>query len=80
MEPERPEWADWLWRAWADLDGERPMIQAGMGGAVPGRIPWSALDRWARRYGVTGFDFDLLTRAVSVMDTVLLSHAVKGRS
>lgn len=47
-------------------------------GGVPGRIPWSAADRWARRHGITGFDFEYLLRALSVMDGVLISHATKG--
>lgn len=76
--PAFPAGAGWLWAAFRDLDTERPIIQAGAMGGVPGRIPWSAADRWARRHGITGFDFEYLLRALSVMDGVLISHATKG--
>jgi hypothetical protein len=77
-EPDFPEWAGWLWRAWQDLDGERVMIPVGMGGMIPGRIPWSAVDRWAARHGVIGSDFDFLARAITAMDRVLMEHTNKG--
>jgi hypothetical protein len=78
--PEFPEGAGWLWAAWRDLDSERPIIQLGMGGGVPGRIPWRAADQWARRHGVAGFDFDLLIRALGLMDAILINHALKKAS
>lgn len=54
------------------------MIQVGMSGMIPGRIPWTAIDRWAVRHGVSGCDFDFLLRAITAMDRVLLEHSSKG--
>jgi hypothetical protein len=54
------------------------MIAVGMGGMMPGRIPWRAVDQWAERYGITGADFEFLTRALSVMDAVLINHTGRG--
>ena len=73
----RPVWADWIWNAWNDLDGERAMIPVGMGGVVPGRIPWSSVDRWAARHGVDDGDFEFLVRALGAMDLILIQHSRK---
>jgi hypothetical protein len=54
------------------------MITAGAGVLIPGRIPWTALDRWARRHDIGGFDFDFLVRAIAAMDAVLIAHSSKG--
>lgn len=52
------------------------MIAGGGLGAppVPGRIPWSAIDRWACRYGITGGNHQLLLRAIALMDSILIDH------
>lgn len=44
-----------------------------MGG--PGPIPWSAIDRWAQRHGITDPDaFDDLVVLVRAQDDAYLSH------
>jgi hypothetical protein len=78
--PEFPAGAGWIWTAWQELDSERPIVPVGMGGGVPGRIPWRAADQWARRHGVAGFEFDFLIRALSAMDAILINHALKKAS
>lgn len=50
------------------------MHGGGMGAPVPGRIPWSAVDRWACRYGIDGDNHALLLRAMSLMDSILFDH------
>jgi hypothetical protein len=75
-EPEFPDGAAWLWECWRDLDTERPMVGVGGLGAppVPGRIPYSAVDLWARRHGVDGSEFAYLLRAISLMDSLLIEY------
>ena len=75
-EPEFPAWAGYIWQAWHDLDTERPMIPVGGMGAPPqpGRIPWGAVDRWARRHELGADEFRFLLRALALMDTILLNH------
>lgn len=55
------------WQAFDDLSGARPV---GFGGA--GDIPWTALDQWATRHGVTGDMFDMLVDVVRRMDAAWL--------
>ena len=76
--PEFPAWAGYVWAAWRELDTERPIHSAGAAGGVPGRIPWRAVDAWACRHGVTGWNFDFLLRALAMMDGILIKHASKG--
>lgn len=76
-EPPMPVWAGTLWKAWSDLDSSRPMITAGMGGVLPGRIPWSVLDRWAERHGIEGDHFDFFVRCLAVMDSILIERTNK---
>ncbi|MFT8245194.1 hypothetical protein [Roseomonas sp. BN140053] len=52
-------------------------VAAPMGGMIlksrPGRIPWSAVDRWCRRQGYGREDQDLLWRLLRVMDSEFLA-------
>lgn len=45
-----------------------------MGGSISGRIPWTAVDRWARRYAIDPQSFEFLVRALRVMDTMLIEY------
>jgi hypothetical protein len=74
QEPEFPAWAGWIFECWRDLDGDRESIPVGMGGSIPGRIPWTAVDRWARRYAIGPPWFEFLVRALRVMDALLIEH------
>jgi hypothetical protein len=62
---ELTEWALPYWAAWHSLATERPF--GAMGGA--GRIPWSAIDRYADK---SGFETDHLSRMLWAMDVVFL--------
>lgn len=79
-----PAGAEFAWAAFWRLHGDRPhiiegsVIAAGMGGATlieprPGRIPFGAIDRYARRFGIDGSAFDLLLRFVDVLDDEFLA-------
>lgn len=56
------------------------IIEAGMSGAPitktlpqPGRIPFGAIDRYARRYGIEGEAFDRLVTLIDPMDREYLA-------
>lgn len=61
------------------------VIAVGMGGATiieprPGRIPFSAIDRYADRYEIDGEAFDLLVELVSRLDSEFMKwDAEKAR-
>lgn len=44
-----------------------------------GFIPFTAIDCYARRYDVTGLDFDDLCSVITAMDTVYLEEKEKKR-
>lgn len=50
------------WEAFCSLSTDRP---GGMG-VMP--IPWSSIDRYARRHGIEGEDFDRLAKLVMAVD------------
>lgn len=79
-EPEFPAGADLYWRCWRDLDDDRLVVAGGMGPPLPGRIGWLAIDRWARRHGITGGQFELLVRVIREMDGVLLERQRRGKT
>jgi hypothetical protein len=78
VEPEKPAWSEHVFQAFRQLDADRASIPEGLGLSVPGRIPFSAVDRWARRYDVAGFAFDVLLRLIDDMDSAYLAHVRKG--
>lgn len=53
----------WIWEAWTDLTTCRHYTMGG-----PGPIPWTAIDQYAARHGVTGTDYELLVSAIRAMD------------
>lgn len=62
--------AEFYYRAWCELSGDRQM---GMGGVGP--IPFMSLDRYADRYGVHNVDeFSLFSRIMRAMDSVYIKH------
>ena len=56
-------------RAWRDLHSSRPIGMAG-----PGRIPWTAVNEWAKRHGVEGEQFDMLVECVEAQDEAYLAY------
>ncbi len=60
-----------VWSAFFDLCGDRP---AGMG--FVGQIPFSAVDRYAARYGITDIDeFETFQSLLRVMDAAYVRRA-----
>ncbi len=58
--------------AWDELCSDRPI------GNVVGSIPFTAIDRYAARYGFDDpDDFDLLRRAIRAMDFAYLEWAAE---
>lgn len=53
------------WAAWWELHSDRPI---GMGGA--GAIPFSAIDRYAERYGLIGDAFETFIDLIRAMEGV----------
>lgn len=46
-----------------------------------GPIPFSSIDRYARRFGLTLDEYDFFRRAMRAMDEIFLEHqAVKARA
>ena len=62
------------WRAFNELQADRPI---GMGGA--GGIPFTATDAWARRNGIEGDDFDWLMAALASLMELQFAHETRQR-
>lgn len=58
--------------AWSDLRTCRQLTEFG-----PGPLPWSSVDRWAERNGVTGQDFDFLWAMLTELDAEFTDYWVK---
>jgi hypothetical protein len=73
------------WNAFWTLHGDRPMFTQGFGtpmGAtiiepIPGRIPFQAIDCYARRFDIAGEAFDLLFMLVGELDREYLDFAAE---
>jgi hypothetical protein len=71
-----PPGGEFAWAAFWRLHSDRPMMVTGygipMGGTViqprPGRIPFAAVDRYAKRFGVRGEAFDMFLSLVDAID------------
>lgn len=75
--PDLDEGLDWYLDAFWMLTGERPV---GVFGGV-GRIPFSAVDRWAQRYGVDDLDgFERLQMIVDALDAEFIDFVAKHPS
>jgi hypothetical protein len=76
-----PPGAEFAWEAFWRLHGDRAHVTTGFAvpmGAVlieprPGRIPFSAIDRYARRYGIMGSEFDLFLGIIEAVDKEYLA-------
>ncbi len=65
--PTLPDHLQFTWRAYWALSSDRHI------GMAEGPIPWSAMDRYAIRYGIVSMDdFDFFTLLLKAMDTVYL--------
>lgn len=51
--------------------------QSGMG---IGAIPWTALDRWAERYGLTEEEFERLAIYIRMMDAEYIKYVSKKQN
>jgi hypothetical protein len=56
------------WDAFAALSTDRPV------GLDRGAIPWSSIDRYARRFGIEGDAFERFARLIRSMDAAYLSY------
>lgn len=72
-----PGWLMAPWRAWHRLTDDRPWLGGGMAAPIPGRIPWTAVARWAE---VHGLDLEFLDHCIAAMDGEFLDHHAKGRA
>lgn len=80
-----PVGAEHIWSAFWMLHGDRPMVTQGFGSpmgatiieSMPGRIPFSAIDCYARRFGIAGEAFDRLLLLVSEIDREYLNAAAE---
>lgn len=61
-----------FWNAWCELGSCRPPAFSGV---AP--IPWTALDRYARRHGWTDDEFEMLRVIVQALDDEMSEHAEK---
>ena len=69
QQPDLPERLSFVWSAFHDLRDERAL---GFGSV--GAIPWSALDRYARRFGPADEDeFARFAALLRAMDSVWLA-------
>ncbi len=70
--PTLPDHLQFTWRAYWALSSDRHI------GMAEGPIPWSAMDRYAIRYGIVNMDdFDFFTLLLKAMDTVYLEIRAK---
>lgn len=71
-----------VWEAFHNLTTERQL--GALGGCGP--IPWSSIERYARRYGIEELDeFEWFARLIRAVDTAYLVHVAskkpdKGKS
>lgn len=68
-----PEWADTHWQAWHALRFDRQY--GAFGGETP--IAFESLDAYARRYELTGVEFEIFLTLVGEMDDEYLQHVTR---
>lgn len=62
-----------IWDAYASLERDRHLTMGG-----PGPIPFTAIDRYASRYGIDDLDeFDRLRRLIMAMDAEYLKYVAE---
>lgn len=57
---------EWIWDAWGEMAGDR------QGGMSLSPTPWVAVDRYAQRYGINGWMFELLVAGVRALDIAMI--------
>lgn len=67
--PELNPGSYFFWNAFIELNSCRD----------DGEIPWTAIDRYARRYKIDGELFEDLVETINALDDVLLNHKAKER-
>ena len=71
-QPELDEHLGFVWRAFSALSSDRQL------GMSMGPIPWAAIDRYARRFGIAGLDeFEIFAALICAMDAAYLDHAAE---
>ncbi|AUN31945.1 hypothetical protein C0V82_16070 [Niveispirillum cyanobacteriorum] len=61
---------EWVWRAWHRLGDERHWQPGGMGPGQPCRIPWTAVQAWAREHGMDSETAEFLDDMIVAMEDV----------
>lgn len=82
VEPTGPIWLEQPWRAFNELQSERPFYTTGhatpMGGmsisAQPGPIPWSKRQEWCDRNGCDEEQREFVLGCVEALDAAFLAH------
>ena len=82
MEPEVPPWAETPWRAWLELQHDRPFATTGfaapMGGmmivAQPRPIPWALMQQWCDRAGCDLAMREFVVDMVRQVDQAFIEH------
>ena len=70
--PKVPESLAFTWRAFWELSTDRTI------GMVEGPLPWSSIDRYAKRYGITDLDdFDYFSILLKQMDATYMEFRGK---
>lgn len=81
--PDLPDGAGIYIAAFNRLVSDRPLA-IGMGGAILGRIPFAAIDRWARRAGIRDPDafarFDRIICALDGPDVAAINEKANKRT
>jgi hypothetical protein len=60
------------WYAFWELSSDRQI------GMSEGPIPWSSMDRWCRRHGINGDEFDRFILMMKHMDSEYMKHRAKS--
>jgi len=66
-----PLGAETWWKAWCELREER--WYGALGGC--GRLKWTAIDQFARRYDIHGSDFESMCEVLRTLDGVFMKWA-----
>lgn len=57
---------EFYWRAFTDLSADRDI------GMAEGHIPWTAMNQWALRYDIWGYEFERLVLILKKVDTAYM--------
>lgn len=65
----RPQLAtglEFYWRAFTELSADRDI------GMAEGHIPWTAINQWALRHDIQGYEFERLVSVLKIVDTAYM--------